>query len=216
MKGLILNNLLSTKASMLFLTLILFLATVIGIILGTDAPYTIIALLTLVAFPLVYIANFQKDFGTNWNKLELVMPVKRNKVVLSKYLSFLICLITACLLAALYTFANIVTGVLIWETALTSIMLLFLGMVISVGAFFYPIVFKIGADKAETAMVLIFILSAFPIRLMMEIGSRILDLNNVFDLHDYPLFYVAYVLFTIVLFIISYFISKYIYARKEF
>lgn len=217
MKGLIISNLLSTRGSLKVLLFLTMVGSIAGLLTNPMAMQSIVAFAIISVFPMVYIQCYQKHSKSNWDKIELIMPVKRNSIVLAKYICFLIFLFMGCLIAGAYIFvSNLVIGnVAIWDTTLTNLMLLFTSIMVCAGTFFYPLIFKFGGERAESVLAILFILSLAPMYLAMQIGSRILGLDHMFNLYDYPNFWIIYSLLVTVLFIISYFISVQIYARKE-
>lgn len=216
MKGLLLNNLMSTKNNLLTLTPVLLIAMMIGIFVAPLAMFTLVVNFTIFMYPLLYISCYHHDYASNWNKLELIMPIKRGSIVLSKYLTLLIFLVSGLLLATLYATINLLIGNISWDTSIVSTFLLALSTTINAGAFFYPPVLLWGESRSESIIIFSLIASMIPLYITMLIVSRILELDHLFALYDYPLFWILYLLFTIILFIISYFISRKIYENKEF
>jgi len=223
MKGLLLNNFLNIKPylpTLIVLSLLLFGVNFL-LFFGNfgslyEYVYMPITILLFLIYPLVTIVCYERNSSVDWSKLELTMPVSKATIVSSKYFSYVASMVISCFWVLLFTFINNAIGGVGIQSELISLKLVFLGLMLGAGALFYPIITLMGIEKLETAITLILVTSVIPLRVAMEIGSHILQLNRIFDIYRYPEFSVSYVLLMVVLLCLSYITTIKIYNKKEF
>ncbi len=214
MKGLLHSNFIIFKDNILGSLLVILFVAVIGVL---ENSHLNVILLAISTFPILYMSYCQRETVANWNKLEKIMPIRANTVVLSKYVCFLLFIGIGCFVVGIYALINMIIGVMIWEPFLISLFLLVLGLHISIGAFFYPLSYKMDNGESQLiALMVAIILSTVLLYLTVQVGMVILELEHIFEIIEYPSFGIVYAIGMIVLFIFSYFIAQKIYAKKEF
>ncbi|MEI3607691.1 ABC-2 transporter permease [Pseudogracilibacillus sp. SE30717A] len=212
MKGLILNNMYSIEKSMRT-SILLSIAALIGLLLTEhSAAVRVAALLPFLLIPVQAFEILKLDSMSGWNKFEITLPVNREKIIQSKYITFFI-LLTFCVILAVGLF--FITNIFI-ETSFSSIFFLFMlrgmGIVLCLATLLYPLTYVLGVEKSDTIM-LYCIGFAFGMFGLVFFGLELIPgtIENI----DF-LFSVTYCLLSFILFIISYFIANFIYKRKEF
>lgn len=164
----------------------------------------------------IFIANvgtsLHADEVSKWNKFECTLPIRKNTIILAKYLSF-------CMLILFGFVISILTGVLVlfkWTSVNMSSLIwgyeYGLTLSIIVAAIMYPVMLKIGTEKNE----LIILLSAFiAVIFMLFIALFLSPLTGGMNLHS-PLVGIVSVCISLLLLLVSYFVSLWIYKNKEF
>lgn len=216
MKGLLLSNLKRTGLSWRQYLLFMPFIGMIGFLIKTQNILMIVIYLLLSSGPLLYLSLCSRDNELNWTKLELVFPVKREQIVLSKYLTFIIFFLLSIPFVGAYLAGNLISGNLLWETHLLSLILLGSGIIVSIAVFFYPLLYLLGSGKSEVVLLISLFFSIIPIRIFMEIAKYFLNLENVFLLHNYLIFHSTYFLLVSICYLCSYFICVRIFKNKDF
>lgn len=218
MKGLIRNNFYSVGSALkwtIAFCIIVNVAVIIGADILTNSKdfLTILILGQIGAFTSLTGTALEKDNTSNWSKYERTLPVKMNDITMARYISFLIFSVIGILLATL-------TVVLLSVISTQPINLERVGYGYSFGivfsllvpAFLYPLVLKFGADKVN----LMLIISVATTLFLFNGGSAILT-PYLINLNNANIIYrIAFIVISLLMFIVSYFISIAIYKRKEF
>lgn len=216
MKGLIRNNFYTVEGS-LKATLLLSLAAgivlaIVGKVAGDSGSLTsLIIAANLGGYGSLVVTVMQKDAASKWNKFELTMPVNRNDVVTARYIS--------CLLYVLIGIAAAILSILLFYLATGSLNLerasygfaFGFGFAMSMPTFMIPLSIIFGTDKTEP-----FMLVAVVMGLALFFGSNAVMAPFLKDAaHADLLFRLSYVVFSLLLFVVSYLISCWAYLKKE-
>lgn len=211
MKGLIRNTFYSMESNIKIA--FLMSGALIFVPFITNDPAILSMIIAIQIF--IFIANvgtsLHADQVSKWNKFELTLPVKKNTVILAKYISF-------CMLIVFGFIISILTGIIIMTTSTFRINSLIWGyeygltLSVIVAAIMYPTMLKIGTEKNE----LIILLSAFLAGMFMLLIALLLSpFTNGMNLRA-PLVGAISVCISPLLLLISYFISLRVYKNKEF
>ncbi|WP_214482180.1 ABC-2 transporter permease [Bacillus sp. SM2101] len=214
MSGLLLTNYYLVYRSVFAYSGLAILVSGLMLFFGDTSMYRFAALLTtlLVAMPAIEIIKYEGKSG--YDKYVLTLPVSRSNIVKSHYFFYLLTVIIGTILsyAILYVYG------LISESPINAILnIVFLGTVIVLisGAIAYPFLYVFGLEKSDA----ISIGSAFgglvtTLGLQSLVGYLIEQLPlNI----DHSLFVpVIFLLFGIIIYILSFFVAALIYRRKEF
>lgn len=217
MKGLIRNNFYSVGSTLKW-TIAFCILVNIAVVIGTvrypnsKGILPISMLGQIGAFVGLTGTALQKDNTSKWSKYERTLPVKICDVVKARYISFFLFSIIGILLAT-------ITVLLSFAISVQSVDLERVGygygfgitFALLVPAFLYPLVLKWGADKSEMML----LVSIF-ITLALFVGGSVILAPYLSRLSNSDMAYrTATIVISIVIFIISYFISLAIYKRKE-
>lgn len=214
MKGLVLNHYFSVKKSISFgigLTIVI----VAGMYLTKNQ--TIINMATLLPFLLIVPPAFevsQHDDKSGWNKFVAVLPIKKRTFVQSHYLLFLILLGGGALVTfTLFLIGNLIIAPMSLELFFTYLMR-GLGITCCLATMQYPLLIKLGVEKAGMIMAISigFGLGSF----FLITYLTYLLIGHVENINFGTASSVIYLAISIVLFIISYFVTVSIYRKKEF
>lgn len=211
MKGLIRNTFYSMENN-IKIAFLMSAALIFAPFLTKDQ--TILSMIIAVQI-FIFIANvgtsLHADEVSKWSKFELTLPVKKNSVILAKYISF-------CMLILFGFIISILTGILIMSTSTFNIHSLIWGyeygltLSIIVAAIMYPTILKIGTEKNE----LIILLSAFLAGMfLMVIALFLSPFTNGMNLRA-PFVGTTAVCLAPFLLLFSYRVSLHIYKKKEF
>lgn len=216
MKNIVYNNIKLMGLKWYMVLLLYVVIAIVSVTVNLTSFFIPIIYLLTGLFPLLFIANHTRNNGSNWKKLELVMPFTRKKIVISNYVTFLLSVFLGVTFGIIFTLGQISRSFLIWETDYFSLVLLGVGIIISMYTFFYPLLLYTGEDKAELSLMISLFLCVLPLRLFMEIVTRVMDLDNITQLHNYGMFYIMFLSIVLLCFVISCGIAIQLFNNKEF
>ncbi|EQF24548.1 ABC-2 transporter family protein [Clostridioides difficile CD160] len=211
MKGLILKDLINLKGNIKFLLLFVIMFGLISSFGGGDAN-NLVGIIVVLCTTMI-VSTFSYDDLNKWDSYVLTMPIKRNDIVLSKYLTMLIFSFIGVLVSLIlsiiigYFKHNFILG----ETLLINALVLSIS--ICFGSLILPLVYKFGTERARVLMILCFLVPTLLLLVsknILESISSPLSLEIMLNTLLYSIPFIA-----ILLFVISYFISSKIYSKKE-
>lgn len=219
MKGLLRNSYYGAIRSALVLLVAVFAVGLALLIIGSPTLLTLIVILSAAAACFVAISSFRREASTKWSKYELTTPVRRKDIVKTQYISHVSWVACGIIISVIFvTLAVVLHGNGHFFYELRDPLALFVfstGTAVFMGALFYPITYFMGADKNE-AMMIISLLGAvglsFGITWLLNVAygfKKLSDLEFYFSIS-------VYMAVVIVFFIVSYYISTFIYNRKEY
>ena len=206
MKGLILKDFLLIKGNAR--TILIFLL-VFGLI-ALEGNYFVPAFISMMMF----MTTFSYDEYNKWDAYAISLPVKKQELVLSKYIGSILLLVVALLGTFLIAFF---VGLVNQDFDIQKALSLLLGCgasILLLQAFMYPLLIKFGVEKGRIGLFVgIFLLSFLAGFLMKNISLTIPE-----NLTHFLQLYLPWILLILVFLVtlISYQISKRIYAKKEF
>lgn len=205
MKGLIFKDFLSMKKQGIIMLLMLACFTIASI--SSNSISFMLGFLTIFTVTLVFNAFSYDDFY-KWDLLARALPVTQKQIVLARYLYALSFILISCVLGLLLCLV---------QNQLTAENLLILvggcGLALLMMAILMPLLYKYGGQKGRLLLMLLFFVPFFAI---MFIPKEVITVNAASITEES--FLIAGVFFLIVaaiLFIASYFLSLYVYSRKE-
>lgn len=212
MKGLIRNNLYSMASNIVLAFVLSAFLAVSALLIKNPAAVPYMVSIQILLFVVNIAASLRADEISKWSKYEITLPVKRNTIVLAKYLSILLLLVFGVLM-------GIVTVLLVYISE-DSIKLPILlrgfeyGLTLSFFsiAVLYPLVLKLGTEKSE----LILILSTFgAIGMQLLTAACLSKLTGGMNMR-HPFVEAVSTFIAIIAFFVSYFVSVKIHKNKEF
>ncbi len=213
MKGILVDSYYKTLGGMkLLLGLLSFVGALIILFIKIQFIVEGYMLLVFFCVPIYALLINSKDTELAWSQYELILPIKKDNIVKSKYFIYLFWLFLSFVFNLLY-----IKGVLLFEgykhfdlgfKDIETIFILAVSFGIQLCAWFYPIWYVIDFTKREITIFISGIVTLFNIigltyflninGIILETGRRVVIINSI------------------LMFIISYFISKKIYKNKEF
>ncbi len=151
---------------------------------------------------------------SKWERFELTAPVTRVDVIKCRYISFLIfCIIGLAIGGTIFLLSSVINGVIDWDFFSRGIIIGILLLILA-PAIMHPLILKFGIEKGQPI---------FMISVALSIGVYALPslvFNSWFAaLPNQELANIIYraitILFSFIMFIVSYFISVKIYAKQD-
>ena len=209
MLGLIKKDLLMIKGNMRQVMLFLIVFLILAL-----QENNIIVIVPVFVSMMVFITTFSYDEYNKWDAYAITLPISRKDIVKSKYITSVILWLIALLV--------IVVIVGIMETFEQNIDYfemfgMILGCALSIvllEAVMFPLIFKFGVEKGRIGL----FVGVFAIAALLGFVFTGIDLENAngfIELFN-KYYYVLIPLVAIILLVISYFVSKRIYLKKEF
>lgn len=216
MKGLIRNNFYTVEGSLKATLLLSLAATIVLAIVGkitadSGSLFGLIIGGNLGGFGALAATAMQKDAASKWDKFELTMPVSRKDVVTARYISSMLYVLIGVIVAIISVFVfYLVTGSVNVERAGYGF-IFGLAFALSIPTFTIPLVMIFGSDKTESLMLVSMIIG-----LVLFFCSRTIMTLFLKDFANANfIFRLSYVVFSVILFVVSYLLSCGIYKKKE-
>ncbi|MDX5688466.1 ABC-2 transporter permease [Clostridioides difficile] len=211
MKGLILKDLLNLKGNIKFILLFIIMFGFMSS-LGDGNVNNFIGVIIVLCTTMI-VSTFSYDDFNKWDSYVLTMPINRNDIVLSKYLTMLIFSFIGVLVSLIVsvTIGYFKNTLILNETLLINALILSIS--VCFGRLILPLIYKFGTERARLLMILCFLVPTLALLVFKSILENIsspISIEIILNTLVYSLPFVA-----ILLFVISYFISSKIYSKKE-
>ncbi|MCK8744447.1 ABC-2 transporter permease [Clostridioides difficile] len=211
MKGLILKDLLNLKGNVKFILLFIIMFGFMSS-LGDGNVNNFIGVIIVLCTTMI-VSTFSYDDLNEWDSYVLTMPINRNDIVLSKYLTMLIFSFIGVLVSLIVsvTIGYFKNTLILNETLLINALILSIS--VCFGSLILPLIYKFGTERARLLMILCFLVPTLALLVFKSILENIsspISIEIILNTLVYSLPFVA-----ILLFVISYFISSKIYSKKE-
>lgn len=209
MLGLVKKDLLMIKGNIR--QVILFL--VVFLILAFQENNIIVIVPVFVSM-MVFITTFSYDEYNKWDAYAISLPVSRKNIVKAKYVASIILWAIALLVTV------VITGIMgLFEQNINYFEMfgMILGCVFSIvllEAIMFPLIFKFGVEKGRIGL----FVGVFTIAGLLGFIFTGIDLENATGFIEIfnKYYYILIPLVAVILLVISYFVSKKIYLKKEF
>ena len=209
MLGLVKKDLLMIKGNIR--QVILFL--VVFLILAFQENNIIVIVPVFVSM-MVFITTFSYDEYNKWDAYAISLPVSRKNIVKAKYVASIILWAIALLVTV------VITGIMgLFEQNINYFEMfgMILGCVFSIvllEAIMFPLIFKFGVEKGRIGV----FIGVFAIAGLLGFIFTGIDLENATGFIEIfnKYYYILIPLAAVILLVISYFVSKKIYLKKEF
>ncbi|HCU3057521.1 TPA: ABC-2 transporter permease, partial [Clostridioides difficile] len=211
MKGLILKDLLNLKGNIKFILLFIIMFGFMSS-LGDGNVNNFIGVIIVLCTTMI-VSTFSYDDLNKWDSYVLTMPINRNDIVLSKYLTMLIFSFIGVLVSLIVsvTIGYFKNTLILNETLLINALILSIS--VCFGSLILPLIYKFGTERVRLLMILCFLVPTLALLVFKSILENIsspISIEIILNTLVYSLPFVA-----ILLFVISYFISSKIYSKKE-
>ncbi|HBG4147015.1 TPA: ABC-2 transporter permease, partial [Clostridioides difficile] len=209
MKGLILKDLLNLKGNIKFILLFIIMFGFMSS-LGDGNVNNFIGVIIVLCTTMI-VSTFSYDDLNKWDSYVLTMPINRNDIVLSKYLTMLIFSFIGVLVSLIVsvTIGYFKNTLILNETLLINALILSIS--VCFGSLILPLIYKFGIERARLLMILCFLVPTLALLVFKSILENIsspISIEIILNTLVYSLPFVA-----ILLFVISYFISSKIYSK---
>ncbi|HAT4375531.1 TPA: ABC-2 transporter permease, partial [Clostridioides difficile] len=204
MKGLILKDLLNLKGNVKFILLFIIMFGFMSS-LGDGNVNNFIGVIIVLCTTMI-VSTFSYDDLNKWDSYVLTMPINRNDIVLSKYLTMLIFSFTGVLVSLIVsvTIGYFKNTLILNETLLINALILSIS--VCFGSLILPLIYKFGTERARLLIILCFLVPTLALLVFKSILENIsspISIEIILNTLVYSLPFVA-----ILLFVISYFISS--------
>lgn len=211
MKGLIYKDIINLKSYVKMLLLMFCIFAVIFIPQG-QVDF-IVGYISLISCMMV-VSTMSYDDMAKWDKYALTMPVTRKEVVSSKYLVMLLFTTIGTIIGIIITMISgfFVKEVYIDEMLISAVIVFSIALIF--GSVLIPLIYKFGTQKARILIILCALTPTF----IVIVGSKIMESLGVnMPTGEVIIKFIYFVpIVSIIILIVSYFISTNIYKRKEF
>ncbi|MGT2948406.1 ABC-2 transporter permease [Streptococcus devriesei] len=207
MKNLFKKDLLSSGMDFQWISIFFLILSIALTVFKLGDYFPVISYLILILAPLMYFLNIFNYTEIDYYKSELFFPIKIYKVVLSRYITYaFITTLSLFYILGISYVRKVVLGESLQEYQVNTI-----SLGVAVALFFASFVlagsFVLGNKNIKTIGIASFALTLIPIRIFMELCKYFLKLNNVFDVYRYRFLIFLLIITSIVVYIISFFIS---------
>lgn len=219
MIGLLKNNFYGAIGSAILFLIVFIAAGAVLLITGNPVLLYILTMVSATAFAFNAVAGFRKEASSKWSNYELTTPIRRKDIVKSRYVSHMSWMAFGILLAAVFVVLTaLLHGSRCFYTVERDPLVLFclsVGIALLLGVIYYPAIYFFGADKSEVIMI---------ISLLGSVGISyaiiwLLNAINGFRLLTDPEFYFLMAVFmgiVVLLFVLSYFLTVFVFRKKEY
>ena len=174
----------------------------------------IIVIVPVFVSMIVFITTFSYDEYNKWDAYAISLPVSRKNIVKAKYVASIILWVIALLVTV------VITGIMgLFEQNINYFEMfgMILGCVFSIvllEAIMFPLIFKFGVEKGRIGL----FVGVFAIAGLLGFIFTGIDLENATGFIEIfnKYYYILIPLVAVILLVISYFVSKKIYLKKEF
>lgn len=152
---------------------------------------------------------------SGYDKFVLTLPINRIHVVQNHYLFYIIIATISSLLAPLLLYAyGLISGISINDV--TKFISFGIFIILFAGALAYPLIYVFGPEKSDSLIIGSGMIGMFVSLGLQGVASNLaISLSNSEAEADLY-FRIIYILLGVIIFILSFFISVFIYRKKEF
>ncbi|MDX5681033.1 ABC-2 transporter permease [Clostridioides difficile] len=202
MKGLILKDLLNLKGNVKFILLFIIMFGFMSS-LGDGNVNNFIGVIIVLCTTMI-VSTFSYDDLNKWDSYVLTMPINRNDIVLSKYLTMLIFSFTGVLVSLIVsvTIGYFKNTLILNETLLINALILSIS--VCFGSLILPLIYKFGTERARLSIILCFLVPTLALLVFKSILENIsspISIEIILNTLVYSLPFVAILLFVISSFI---------------
>lgn len=219
MKGLIKNQMYGAWGSAVVLFAFAIAAGLYLVCTGNPSFMTIFVLAAATIFAINAVASLRKEASSKWCNYVLTTPTTRKVIVKSRYVHHAIWLTIGLMVSALFVaFTVAIHGNRFFHYTFRDPLTLFsmsMGTGVLMGALFYPAVYLLGTDKSEIMMILSLLVSiglTLGITWLLNAAYSFKALSDT----EYYISIGAYWVIVIAAFIASYYLTVFVYRKKEY
>ena len=209
MKGLLINQYYTNKQ-----TIIKYV--VWAIIAGAIFSYMNLIFsiyLVIIAITTPAVDNLKKDENYGWDKFISTLPISRKKYVISSYIFYFILAIIGLLASFIMTFINTLEVTMMLNVIMISLSVAFQYSLI------FTITYYLGTDKSNMIQIIASLIIPFSLAILygvLEIFNYSFSKEPLFTIINDTNVAFIYFIFSIIVLIVSIFLSVQKFCRKEF
>jgi len=219
MRGLLRNNFYAVYSNVVFFSGVLLFTGILVLTGKKDIHSWMISymLLGMIGFSIISIASLRKESACKWSKYKLTTPVKRSDIVKSYFLSQLIWLLAGMVFSGLVISLFILLHGFIPLDKNTDIFIVYaigVGVSLFMGAVFFPLFCLGGEGRNEIFLILSLLCGVLAIMGISTLWNNLFGVNMT--AFQVILGGITILIAAISAFILSYFLTVYLFKRKEF
>lgn len=216
MQGLVRNHYYKIVSNLKIIFIFIILTGVLILIFGgrNEIPLVAFLCLTVIGFPFISAIGVRKNNGGKWNQYIISLPVRRREIVKSVFVTQgIAALIGSMLSIVLFLTSFLIYGFVFYRYV--DVVLLFsfaIGISLIMNSIFLPVSYLDLNDRAEAMSVISLIISV-----SIEVGF-IVVINTLFEKPtdiQMMIFGMGNLIISIVLFLLSYFLTVNIYSKQD-
>lgn len=219
MRGLLKNNFYGMIENIKIAFVFVLVFGIVLLVSGSAAMLNAFCLISTPIMAVLAMSCLRKESSSKWEKYKLTLPVKRNDIVKSQYISHSILSIGGTVFVALFLSCTVlIHGNQYFYYGLRDAITLIIGggiLAVLIGAIAYPLYYLLGAGKTEVISVLS-VIGAISIVLGLSIIINMISGDGAVSNTRYYTCLILILVFAIVLFAVSYTLSSSIFKKKEY
>lgn len=212
MKGLVLNHLYTVEKGIRSSILM----TIVGVILLLVTQHSIAirmaAFLPFILIPVNALEGLKLDIKSGWNKFEITLPVTRKQIVQSKYVTFLILFGVSVLITFVLFYLAHLLVFPTFTVVFFNFLLRGMGLILCMAALTIPLTYLLSIEKADSITMFGM---GFGLGMFFLVLLALPIIKGISDGFD-EIFSVTFFTIAVLLFMVSYVVSRVIYIKKEF
>ncbi|KZD27177.1 putative membrane protein [Bacillus cereus] len=216
MKGLLLTNYYLVYRTFFMFMGIAILGSGFVFYFGNASMYRLIAtfIILFAAIPALEVIKYESKSG--YEKYILTLPVTRNNIVQSHYLFYFLVVIIGTLLSyGIFYVHGLVSGTPIDDDIFKSVSLGTF-IILNAGAIAYPLLYVFGAEKSDAITIGGACGGLVTYFGLQSVIGYLIELFPISNLNSSVYVSILYTIFGVIIYIFSFFISVFIYRKKEF
>lgn len=219
MRGLLKNNFMGVIEN---IKILFSLVLIWGIIVSATGNASLLGIFSLTTTPvlsILVVLCLRKESLSKWYKYKISLPVKRNHIVKSYYISHLCWCIAGMIIVTLCMVITVmIHGNQYFYYGFRDAITLILGgavLAIFIGAIFYPFYYFWGDEKTEIIAIISTVISIAIVAGISMLINVLLGSKGVSD-KTYYLSLIAIFMISGISFICSYLLSSFLFQTKEY
>lgn len=179
--------------------------------------HRIIAMLVILLVTMPALEVIKHEAKSGYDKFVLTMPITRSNIVQSHYFFYIL----IAIIGSLLSFVIFSVYSLISDTPINSILRIIsfgVFIVLFAGAVVYPLLYIFGPEKSDSIVIGGAIGGLFATFGLQGVVGYIVEQLSLTNLNVDPSLYISliYTILGVIVYILSYFVSVFIYRKKEF
>ncbi|SET47821.1 ABC-2 family transporter protein [Oceanobacillus limi] len=212
MKGLILNNFYSVEKSIKSSILLTVVIVTFMILSQHSLALRLAAFIPFALIPVHAFEVLKQDSRSGWNRYELTLPLHRHKILLSKYVIFILLFLLGLFITTVIFLLADAFMTITFTQVYVNYLLRGMGLILCIAALTYPLTYLLGTEKSDFIQICSIGFSLGMFGIVFAMLTWIMGKVDGFD----EIFSISFFSVAIIFFIISYAISYIIYRKKDY
>lgn len=155
MKGLLRNNFFAVCSNVKVFSALMIMLGIFVVAVISPSLLIGYVLLCIVGFSVIAVTSIKKEFASKWGKYKLTLPIKREDIVKSYFISQMIWLVVGTVFAGAGISLSWLLHGCPFDNSIDTLSVFALGISVSLltEAFFFPLFYLGGEEKSEVSLV---------------------------------------------------------------